>query len=86
MTDQHFDSAFIARTFAGSLERLGVDRVDTFPVHAPDERTPADVTLEGMEAVRASGGCTHLGACNFDVVQLTARSAPPKGWACAATR
>lgn len=66
-----FDSAFIARTFAGSLERLGVDRVDTLLVHAPDERTPVDVTLEGMEAVRASGGCTHLGACNFDVVELT---------------
>lgn len=71
-TDHRFDSAFIARTFAGSLERLGVERVDTFLVHAPDERTPVDVTLAGMETVRASGGCTHLGACNFDVAQLTA--------------
>jgi len=71
-TDPRFDSTFIARTFAGSLDRLGVERVDTFLVHAPDERTPIEVTLAGMEAVRASGGCTHIGACNFDVAELTA--------------
>jgi 1-deoxyxylulose-5-phosphate synthase len=70
-TDERFDHAFIARTFAGSLQRLGVQQVDTLLVHAPDDRTPMQVTLEGMEAIRASGGCVHLGACNFDVVQLT---------------
>ena len=71
-TDERFDSAFIAHVFAGSLERLGVDQVDTLLVHAPDERTSVDVTLAGMEAVRAADGCAHLGACNFDVAELTA--------------
>lgn len=70
--DQRFDTVYIARKFAGSLARLGVEHIDTLLVHAPDERTPVAVTLEGMEAVRATGECTHLGACNFDLTQLTA--------------
>ena len=70
--DQRFDTVYIACKFAGSLARLGVEHVDTLLVHAPDERTPVAVTLEGMEAVRATGECMHLGACNFDLTQLTA--------------
>ena len=71
-TEQRFDTGYIARTFAGSLARLGVEQVDTLLVHAPHERTPVAVTLEGMEAVRATGGCAHLGACNVDLAELTA--------------
>jgi aryl-alcohol dehydrogenase-like predicted oxidoreductase len=70
-TDQHFDEAFISSTFAGSLSRLGVEHVDTLLLHAPHHGTPVAVTLEAMEAVRSTGGCTHLGACNFDLAELT---------------
>jgi aryl-alcohol dehydrogenase-like predicted oxidoreductase len=66
-----FDTPYIARRLAGSLARLGVEHVDTYLVHAPDDHTPVAVTLEGMEAARASGGCTHIGACNFTVAELT---------------
>ena len=69
---QPFDATFIEGKFSGSLARLGVDRVDTLLIHAPDEHTPADVTLAAMEAVRATGRCAHLGACNLDAAQLTA--------------
>ena len=53
--------------FAGSLERLGVDRVELLMIHAPDDATPVEDTLE---AIRASGQCAQLGACNVDASQL----------------
>ena len=67
-----FDAAFLEKKFSGSLERLGVDRVEFLLTHAPDDGTPIEATLEGLEAIRASGRCLYLGACNIDTVQLTA--------------
>lgn len=68
--DSPFDAAFIEPIFAQSLERLGVDRVEWLLTHAPDDATPIETTLEALEAIRASGRCTHLGGCNLDVGQL----------------
>ena len=69
---RRFDGAFLEEKFSGSLERLGVDAVDFLLTHAPDDDTPIEVTLEGLEAIRASGRCRYLGACNVDAGQLTA--------------
>ena len=69
---RRFDGAFLEEKFSGSLERLGVDAVDLLLTHAPDDDTPIEVTLEGLEAIRASGRCRYLGACNVDAGQLTA--------------
>ena len=68
--DVGFDAAFIEPIFAGSLERLGVDRVDWLLVHAPDPDTPVAVTLEALEAIREAGRCDHIGVCNVDIAQL----------------
>jgi aryl-alcohol dehydrogenase-like predicted oxidoreductase len=67
-----FDAAFLEEKFAGSLQRLGVDTVEFLLTHAPDDGTPIEETLEGLEAIRASGRCRHVGACNIDAGQLTA--------------
>jgi aryl-alcohol dehydrogenase-like predicted oxidoreductase len=37
-----------------------------------DDDTPIEVTLEGLEAIRASGRCRYVGACNVNATQLTA--------------
>lgn len=66
-----FDREFIERKFAGSLERLGVDAVELLFTHAPDDDTPIEETLEGLEAIRASGRCRSIGACNVTAAQLT---------------
>jgi aryl-alcohol dehydrogenase-like predicted oxidoreductase len=66
-----FDTAFLEQKFSGSLDRLGVDAVELLFTHAPDDETPIEDTLEGLEAIRASGRCQLLGACNVDAVQLT---------------
>jgi 1-deoxyxylulose-5-phosphate synthase len=67
-----FDAAFLEEKFSGSLQRLGVDSVELLLTHAPDDGTPIEETLEGLEAIRASGRCRQLGACNVDAGQLTA--------------
>ncbi len=67
-----FDGAFIEAIFAGSLERLRVDRVDWLLTHAPHDATPIEVTLEALETIRDSGRCDHIGACNLDGVRVRA--------------
>lgn len=71
-SDARFDAAFLETKFAGSLQRLGVESVELLFTHAPDDATPIEETLEGLEAIRASGRCRQLGACNVDAAQLTA--------------
>jgi aryl-alcohol dehydrogenase-like predicted oxidoreductase len=65
-----FDVAFLERKFSGSLERLGRADVEGLLTHAPDDHTPIERTLEGLEAIRASGRCRYVGACNVDATQL----------------
>jgi aryl-alcohol dehydrogenase-like predicted oxidoreductase len=67
-----FGTAFLEEKFSGSLDRLGVETVEFLLTHAPDDATPIEETLEGLEAIRASGRCRYVGACNVDVDQLTA--------------
>ena len=67
-----FNLAFIDDKFSGSLERLGVEAVEFLLTHAPDDETPIEETLEGLEAIRASGRCRYVGACNVGSVQLRA--------------
>jgi aryl-alcohol dehydrogenase-like predicted oxidoreductase len=66
-----FDGAFLEGKFIGSLQRLGLDAVEMLFTHAPDDVTPIEETLEGLEAIRSGGLCRHLGACNVDADQLT---------------
>jgi aryl-alcohol dehydrogenase-like predicted oxidoreductase len=67
-----FDAAFPEEKFSGSLQRLGVNAVELLLTHAPDDGTPIDETLEGLEAVRSGGRCRLVGACNVDAGQLRA--------------
>jgi aryl-alcohol dehydrogenase-like predicted oxidoreductase len=67
-----FDAAFLEEKFAGSLQRLGVNAVELLLTHAPDDGTPIEETLEGLEAIRTGGRCRLVGACNVDAGQLRA--------------
>ncbi len=77
--DGRFDSEYITRIFNGSLERLGLERVDLLYTHAPDDHperppggevVPIEVTLEALESLRADGRFVLLGASNIDARQL----------------
>ena len=60
----------MARALAGSLERLGTDRVDLYYLHAPDHRTPIDRTIEGMKRLVDSGRVRAWGVSNYASWQI----------------
>jgi aryl-alcohol dehydrogenase-like predicted oxidoreductase len=57
----------IRRELAGSLERLGLERVDLYLIHAPDPDTPVEETLGALGELRAEGLVGAIGASNVDV-------------------
>ncbi|MGH6949732.1 MAG: aldo/keto reductase [Vitreimonas sp.] len=53
-----------------SLERLGLDYVDLYQVHAFDAATPLEETLEALDDVVKSGRARYIGLCNFAAWQI----------------
>ena len=66
----------VAQSFASSLEHLGVDRVDSYVLHGPNQRSglgPADwEAWRAMEAIHDSGRARLLGVSNVALDQLQA--------------
>src|SRR4051812_41860840 len=56
----------------GSLRRLGTDRIDLYQLHAPDDKTPIDETLEAMDKLVRDGKVREIGCSNFDGPRLDA--------------
>jgi aryl-alcohol dehydrogenase-like predicted oxidoreductase len=48
-----------------SLERLGVDVIDLYQVHAPDPAVPLEDTLEALDGLVRAGKVRALGASNY---------------------
>jgi aryl-alcohol dehydrogenase-like predicted oxidoreductase len=67
-----------------SLERLGLDYVDLYQVHAPDKDTPIEETLGAFEDLVRSGKTRYIGFSNFDRDPALARRAvaiqKARGW------
>jgi len=53
-----------------SLERLQLDFVDLYQVHAFDPLTPLDETLEALDEVVRSGRARYIGLCNYAAWQI----------------
>jgi aryl-alcohol dehydrogenase-like predicted oxidoreductase len=56
----------ILRQIDGSLERLGVGRVDTYLIHEPDPETPVEETLGALVELLEAGKVGAIGASNVD--------------------
>jgi len=54
-----------------SLERLGVDRIDLYQVHWPDENTPIAETAEAVRGLYESGTIGAIGVSNYSVEQMS---------------
>ena len=53
-----------------SLERLDLDYVDLYQVHAFDPLTPLEETLEALDEVVRSGRVRYIGLCNYAAWQI----------------
>jgi 1-deoxyxylulose-5-phosphate synthase len=60
----------IHRQIRGSLERLGVDRVDMYVIHEPDPDTPLAETLHALDELVRDGLIGAIGASNVDRAYL----------------
>ena len=60
----------IRRQLEGSLERLGVDRVDLYLAHEPDADVPLAETAAVFEQLRAEGLIGAWGLSNYDAAGI----------------
>ncbi|WP_283134394.1 aldo/keto reductase [Rhizohabitans arisaemae] len=65
-----------------SLERLGLDYVDLWQLHAWDEDVPLEESLAAVDAAVASGRALYAGVCNYSAWQLACASTWQRGDAC----
>jgi aryl-alcohol dehydrogenase-like predicted oxidoreductase len=57
----------VKRAVRDSLQRLGLDHIDLYQVHWPDEETvPVEETWGAMAEIQDEGLVRHIGVSNFD--------------------
>jgi aryl-alcohol dehydrogenase-like predicted oxidoreductase len=67
---QGLSRATIRRGIEGSLQRLGIDRVDLYYAHRDDPNTPLQETLAEFGALIREGKIRHAGASNYSAARL----------------
>jgi aryl-alcohol dehydrogenase-like predicted oxidoreductase len=68
----------LRRAIEGSLQRLRLERIDLYQLHAPDPNVPFVASVEALADLRRSGKIRHIGLSNVTVAQLdAARSITP---------
>lgn len=64
------DPAYLRQQTLGSLERLGVDRIDLWQLHRIDPRTPRAVQFEAVRALIDDGLVRHVGLSEVSVADI----------------
>lgn len=68
----------LRRAIEGSLQRLRLERIDLYQLHAPDPNVPFIESVEALADLRRLGKIRHIGISNVTVAQLeAARSIAP---------
>jgi aryl-alcohol dehydrogenase-like predicted oxidoreductase len=70
----------LLRALDASLDRLGVDNVDLWQLHAYDPRTPLEETLSALDEAVASGRARYAGVSNYGAWQLAAAATWQRAW------
>src|SRR5690606_10590625 len=70
----------LLRALDASLDRLGVDHVDLWQLHAYDPATPLEETLSALDEAVASGRTRYVGVSNFAGWQLAKAAAWQRAW------
>ncbi|WP_395108771.1 aldo/keto reductase [Actinomadura sp. SCN-SB] len=64
----------------GSLERLGLEYVDLWQLHAYDPSTPLEETLSALDEAVASGRTRYVGVSNYAGWQIAKAGAWQRAW------
>lgn len=68
---QPFTEAYLMQQLDGSRERLDIDVIDLYLLHAPDGVTPMGQLCERMQRLIDGGGIRHWGISNHSAAQMT---------------
>lgn len=60
----------LRRACEGSLRALGVDRIDLYQLHAPDDQVPFADSVGELARLRAEGKIAHVGLSNVSAEQV----------------
>ncbi|MEU6269426.1 aldo/keto reductase [Saccharopolyspora shandongensis] len=63
-------AAYLRRGVEESLRALGVDTIDLYQVHWPDEKVPAEETAGVLQELVEAGKIRYVGVSNYDVGQM----------------
>ena len=58
-----------------SLAKLGVETIDLYQLHAPNDGVPIEETMDAMRGLVDAGKVRHVGVSNFDVGEMRAAEA-----------
>lgn len=65
-----FSARHVTTSVEGSLQRLGIERIDLLLLHRPDYLFRADEVAVTLEALKASGAVANFGVSNFSPSQV----------------
>lgn len=68
---QGLSPAHVRRAAEDSLTRLGIDTIDLFQAHWPDDQVPLEETLGAFQQLIDAGKVRHVGTSNFPAETLT---------------
>jgi aryl-alcohol dehydrogenase-like predicted oxidoreductase len=73
----------MVRSVEASLRRLGTDYLDLYWVHMPDDLTPLEEILRGLDDLVSAGKIRHAGLSNFPAwrVAWAVATGEARGWA-----
>ena len=66
----HFTARALIEACEGSLERLQIEYLDLYLLHAPNQFVPIAETMTGLAKVVAKGYVKHIGVSNFSKEDL----------------
>lgn len=67
-------------TLDSSLDRLGIDHVDLWQLHAYDPVTPLEETLAALDEAVSSGRARYAGVSNYSAWQLAKAATWQRAW------
>ena len=70
VSPQNFRRKDVLAAADGSLRRLGIDHIDLYQLHWPNDAVPIEETMGAMEELWEAGKVRYIGVSNFSVAQL----------------